>query len=161
MEKCRKCAFCVHQPLLTPVFFPAFTHVFLRQVPLSCLLWCVRVCVCVFWRDIQSDGLTGGMILSEGCYFQTLLSSCSPLLFLFKERGGWAFYCHLSLLACVPFFINSHSLLSHFLCCIHPFASLSKLFWQNQVWLRRIDVHCFVPFLSVFKKKRGTSRAQR
>lgn len=82
---------CVHQPLLTLVFSPPFIHVFLRHVPLCCLfLWlvCVWVCVWVWERiyDIQDDGVTGGMILSEGCCFQTLLLLSVYLAPLFLQK---------------------------------------------------------------------------
>lgn len=64
-----------------PQTCPTVLSVFMTRV-------CVSVCVWVWERiyDIQDDGVTGGMILSEGCCFQTLLLSSVYLAPLFLQK---------------------------------------------------------------------------
>lgn len=86
MQKVCVCVFCVHCVsinLCWPGVFSSLHSCFPQTGPTElCALMPVCVCVCVnLW---QSDGLTGGLILSEGCFFQTLLSSSSLTFFPFS-----------------------------------------------------------------------------
>ena len=166
------CVLCntVSINLCWPGVFSSLHSCFPQTGPTElCALMCVCVCVCVnLW---QSDGLTGGMILSEGCFFQTPLSSSSLTFFPFSlqrpVRSGPSplpLPPSFSARRCT-FFFPSHSLLPHCLssaayllcllclfltslCCVPRFSSFfARIFCQNQFRLRRIDIHSSLFFL--------------
>lgn len=73
-----------------PGVFSSIHSCFPQTCPTVLSVFMTRVCVSVWvWEriyDIQDDGVTGGMILSEGCCFQTLLLSSVYLAPLFLQK---------------------------------------------------------------------------